>query len=99
MLLLFIAKAARYDYIVKGTFLSRKEDFHTKERFYFKILNPFTKFVHVLTFKWLKEIGNGFCMTFTSLLIDLIKPQGSDGHSFCSRKFSFRPVQLVSNFI
>ena len=57
----------RYDYIAKGTFLSRKEDFYTKGRFYFKILNSSTIIVHSLSFKRFKEIGNSFCMTFTSL--------------------------------
>ena len=57
----------RYGYIAKGTFLSRKEDFHTKGRFYFKILNSFTIIVHVLSFKRLEEINNSFRMTSTSL--------------------------------
>ena len=56
----------RYSYIAKGTFLSRKEDFHTKGRFHFKILNSLTKIVHVLSFKRVKEIFNSFCMKFTS---------------------------------
>ena len=54
-------------YIAKGTFLSRKEDFHTKGRFYFKILNSLTIIVHVLSFKRVKEMSNSFCMKFTSL--------------------------------
>ena len=57
----------RYSYIAKGTFLSRKEAFHTKGRFHFKILDSLTIIVHVLSFKWVKEIGNSFCMKFTSL--------------------------------
>ena len=56
----------RYDYLAKGTFLSRKEDFQTKGRFYFKILKPPTIIVHVLSFKWLEVIGHNFCITFTS---------------------------------
>ena len=56
----------RYDYIAKGAFLSRKEDFHTKGRFYFKILNSLSTIVHILSFKRQKEIGKSFCMTFTS---------------------------------
>ena len=64
----------RYDYIAKGTFLSQKEDFHTKGRFYFKILNSLSIIVHILSFKQRKEIGKSFCMTFTSLKIDFIKP-------------------------
>ena len=63
----------RYDYIAKGTFLSRKEDFHTKGRFYFKILNSLTITMHVLSFKRLKEIGDSFCKMFTSLSTDFIK--------------------------
>ena len=39
----------RYSYIAKGTFLSRKEDFHTKGTFHFKILNSLTIIVHVLS--------------------------------------------------
>ena len=58
----------RYDYIAKGMFLSRKEDFHTKGRYYFKILNSLAIIVHVhvLSFKQLNEIGNSFSKTFTS---------------------------------
>ena len=79
-----------YSYIAKGTFLSRKEDFHTKGRFHFKILNSLTIIVYVLSFKRVKEISNSFCMKFTSLLIDIIKPYGSDEPSFRSGKSSFR---------
>ena len=46
----------------KGTFLSRKEEFHTKGRFHFKILNSLTIIVHVLSFKRVNEISNSFCM-------------------------------------
>ena len=53
------------DYIAKGTFLSRKEDFHTKGRYYFEFLNSFAINVHVLSLKRFKEIGNNPCMTFT----------------------------------
>ena len=63
----FSTQQWRYSYIAKGTFLSRKEDFHTKGRFHFNILNSLTIIVHVLSFKRVKEISNSFCMKFTSL--------------------------------
>ena len=52
----------RYDYI----YSERNVPF-AKGRFYFKILNSFTIIVHILSFIGVKEIGNSFCMTFTSL--------------------------------
>ena len=70
----FNALLDRYSYIAKGTFLSRKEDFHTKGRFHFKISYSLTIIVHVLSFKRVKEISNSFCVKFTSLKIDFIKP-------------------------
>ena len=49
-----------YSFPAKGTFLSRKEHFHTKGRFCFKFSHSFAIIPHVLRYKAINEIAISF---------------------------------------